>query len=398
MSKLRPIKNTELSEYCINILAKHDIHIVGELLKEKPEKIMKILNLNSGQVQKIRYELRRIYGPTRTTLEKQSSKNENVTKDFQISFTFCDGIKPVEIKTSGQCFSTLIGPLDDMLAPNLKVHGTNSNGDSIYSLGPSHLTSKVMWEICGPSGVGKTQLALTLICNFVQLYASEVLYIDTKLDFSASRVKRLLTSRQLTPDTIAGTLQAIKVERVLSAQGVIEMLELLYAELRQGSNHVNSIKMIVIDSLPAVWFLLKADANRLAGKYLLSRLSQMLYRLCDEYNIAVICINLSIIPSPKTNEDPNKNEALSVFCKDDQDISDILEDDDLDEETKNLTYRQVMGYFWLSKPRLRLSMEYMSAEEQEIRTSSRRLLQVTQSTCMREKKSCTVRICDQGVV
>ncbi|XP_075166898.1 rad51 recombinase D [Haematobia irritans] len=403
MSRLQIIKNTELSEYCLSILARHDINFVGEFLKEKPEKLMKILNLNAAQIQKIRNELKKTYGPIPITLAEQRSKYEKLNhRGSTLSFTFFDGTKSLEIETNGPCYSTLIGPLDDMLAPNLKVHDRKSQNDElICTHGPSHLTSKINWEICGPTGVGKTQLAMTLLCNFVHLYQTEALYIDTKLDFSASRIKQILTKRQLKPDIVAGILQAIKVERVLSAQGVVEMLETFYGELRKGSDHVIGIKMIIIDSLPAVWFLLKADSNRLAGKYLLSRLSQIVHRLCDEYDIAVIYINLSIIPTPSSEENQKKlSMAGSVLAKDDHDISDILEDDDMGVDVKNhLSYRQVMGHFWLSKPRLRLSMEYLSSDEdQEIKRSSRRLLKVLQSSCMRQGKCCTVRICDQGVV
>lgn len=289
MSKLTPLKNTELSEYCIGILAKHDIQLVVEFIKEKPEKLMKILNLNDVQIQKIKAELKRMYGPIKTNWsEKFQSMNESEN--------------PVEVKGNGQYYSTLIGPLDDLLAPSV-ITQTFSNNERYHMLGRSHLTSKIMWEICGPSGVGKTQLALTLVCNFIQLRQAEVLYIDTKLDFSTARLKQILTSRQLKTDIVAGIMQSIKVERVLSAQGVVEMLDSLYAELRNGSTFVRQIKMIVIDSLPAVWFLLKAEINRLAGKWLLSRLSQIIYRLCDEFSIAVICVNLSLIPSQSDIEE-----------------------------------------------------------------------------------------------
>lgn len=100
--------------------------------------------------------------------------------------------------------------------------------------------------------------------------------------------------------------------------------------------------------------------------------------------------------------------TVSLNSRYDHDISDILEnDDDNDDlvdvaaiETKNLNYRQVMGHFWVSKPCLRLSMEYISEDGKELRRSSRRILKVVQSTCIRRKTGCgcTVRICDQGVV
>ncbi|XP_073813988.1 rad51 recombinase D [Musca autumnalis] len=399
MSKLRCLPNTELSEYCLNILAKHEIQLVGEFLKESTEKLMKLLNLNATQIQKIKNELKRIYGPVRIKLADKfrSADDEIRESECVASFSFHDEKQTLAMKSNAsKCYYTLIGPLDDLLEPRVIVR--RLQGESIYSLGPSHLTSKMMWEICGPSGVGKTQLVLTLICNFIQLHQREALYIDTKLDFSATRVKNLLTARQLKKDVIAATLESIKVERVLSAQGLVEMLNILYVELRNRNECVKNIRLIVIDSLPAVWFLLKADANRLAGKCLLSRLAQILYRLLDEFDIGVICVNLSLIPHA-LEEQQKQQRLVTLVPKNDQDISDILEGDDIDIEPKQkLGYRQVMGNFWLSKPRLRLSMEYISEEERELRESDRRILKVTHSNCIATNGSCLVRICDQGVV
>lgn len=89
-----------------------------------------------------------------------------------------------------------------------------------------------------------------------------------------------------------------------------------------------------------------------------------------------------------------------MVSKHEQDISDILEDDDdnIEMEPKQLIYRQVMGNFWLSKPRLRLSMEYISENNVEMKKSSRRIIKVLHSSCMDTNGSCSVRICDQGVV
>ncbi|XP_011294693.1 DNA repair protein RAD51 homolog 3 isoform X2 [Musca domestica] len=398
MSKLHCLPNTELSEYCLNILAKYDIHLVGEFLKQTTEKLMKILNLNAAQIQKIKTELKRRYGPVRIDLAAKLRRCDENTGESECvaNFILSDEKQTLAIKSNSRCYYTLIGPLDDLLAPN--VVACRTRGNSSYFLGSSHLTSKMMWEICGPSGVGKTQMALTLACNFIQLHQREVLYVDTKLDFCATRVKNILTARQLKKDVTAGTLEAIKVERVLSAQGLVEILNTLYVELKNGSSCVKNIRLIIIDSLPAVWFLLKADANRLAGKCLLSRLAQILYRLCDEFHIGVICVNLSLIP--QALEERQKQHMGSVVSKHEQDISDILEDDDdnIEMEPKQLIYRQVMGNFWLSKPRLRLSMEYISENNVEMKKSSRRIIKVLHSSCMDTNGSCSVRICDQGVV
>lgn len=262
MLKLHVLANTELSAYCINILEKHGIVYLREFILEKNEKLMKILNLNFEQVLTIKKEFRLIYGPKLNTFEKRLAEEKHKRK----------------------LYGCQISCLDDILMPC----------DVLNNLS--------FWEICGPTGVGKTQLLLTLVLNFVANQISSVLYIDTKLDFSARRVKQMLKARKIEREFHAGIMSYIKVERVLSAKGVVEMLEQFLEQLQQENEDVMAIKLIVIDTLPAVWFLLKADSDRLAGKWLLSRLSQAINRLVFEHCIAVICVNLSLMSSQEENE------------------------------------------------------------------------------------------------
>lgn len=254
MLKLHILENTELSAYCLSILEKHGIHYIRDFISENPEKLMKILHLNFEQIRSIKKEFCRLYGP------KKHQRR----------------IKLV--------YGSYINDLDNMLAPHLLLNNLS------------------FWEICGPTGVGKTQLALTLLLNFVTQQYHQALYIDTKLDFSANRIRNMLKSREIEAEQHAGIMSFIKVERVLSAQGLVEMLEELHKQLMVENEDVKDIKLIVIDSLPAVWFLLRAESNRLAGKWLLSRLSQILNRLLWDFYIAVICVNLSLLPSPEENE------------------------------------------------------------------------------------------------
>lgn len=262
MLKLHVLANTELSAYCINILEKHGIVYLREFILEKTEKLMKILNLNFEQVLTIKKEFRRIYGPKAKTFDERLN----------------------EEKRKRKVYGCQISCLDDMLMPS----------DVLNNLS--------FWEICGPTGVGKTQLLLTLVLNFIANQISPVLYIDTKLDFSARRIKQMLKARKIEREFHAGIMSYIKVERVLSAKGVVEMLEHFLEQLQQENEDVMAIKLIVIDSLPAVWFLLKAESDRLAGKWLLSRLCQVINRLVFEHYIAVICVNLSLMPSQEENE------------------------------------------------------------------------------------------------
>ncbi|TMW42574.1 hypothetical protein DOY81_012344, partial [Sarcophaga bullata] len=264
----------------------------------------------------IKNEFRRLYGPKVKTFEERLA----------------------EEKRKRKVYGCQISCLDDMLMPS----------DVLNNLS--------FWEICGPTGVGKTQLLLTLVLNFVANQISPALYIDTKLDFSARRIKQMLKARKIERELHAGIMSYIKVERVLSAIGVVEMLEQFLEQLQQENEDVMAIKLIVIDSLPAVWFLLKADSDRLAGKWLLSRLSQAINRLVFEHYIAVIC----------RNETKTTTKVFQLPHNEDHDVSDLIEADDMVRITNRhlllFKHRPVLGYFWLTKPHLRLSRNMLSRD------------------------------------
>ncbi|KAI8128452.1 hypothetical protein FF38_10035 [Lucilia cuprina] len=398
MFKLHSLPNTELSDYCLNILEKHGIIWVREFIHEKPEKLMKILNLNLEQVLKIKKEFRGLYGPKRIIVEPPEQETQDEEENLVHEIRIYDPKKKV--------YGSHINALDNMLAPCLLLNNCS------------------FWEICGPTGVGKTQLALTLILNFVINQVAPALYIDTKLDFSASRIKDMLKAREIEPELYAGIMSYIKVERVLSAQGVVEMLAELHKQIELGNLDANAIKLIVIDSLPAVWFLLKAESNRLAGKWLLSRLSQNINRLVRQHYISVICINLSLLPStPEENETKSTSMhylfnfyfiyfyihtyflASLAAALNDQDISDIIAADDMElvnDKTSSLSssdYRPVLGLCWLTKPHLRLSLEFPPSDDVSYKLDpSLRIIKLIKSTWSPSDLSCSVSLQPEGVI
>lgn len=61
-------------------------------------------------------------------------------------------------------------------------------------IGGGFLTGKI-YEVCGSSGSGKTQLCLTVSAHIAHDFKQEVHYIDTKTDFSGKRVQEVLESK-----------------------------------------------------------------------------------------------------------------------------------------------------------------------------------------------------------
>lgn len=59
-----------------------------------------------------------------------------------------------------------------------------------------------IYEVCGVSSSGKTQLCLTIASNIALDPNNIVRYIDTKRDFSSSRIEEILLKRNYNKQVI----------------------------------------------------------------------------------------------------------------------------------------------------------------------------------------------------
>lgn len=91
----------------------------------------------------------------------------------------------------------------------------------------------------------------------------------------------------------------------------------------------------------------------------------------------------------------------------DHDVSDLIEADDMVSSTDNKpssllhNHRPVLGYFWLTKPHLRLSLEYRQPEDGNHRqdnATSLRVIRILKSRFSSNNIHCTVSLEDEGVV
>lgn len=93
-------------------------------------------------------------------------------------------------------------------------------------------------------------------------------------------------------------------------------------------------------------------------------------------------------------------DSLTTNDDNNDDVSDIIDADDVDMENKTssltLDYKPVLGYSWLTKPRVRLSMEYPATQDDK--DSSLRVIKVIKSVNSNKNASCLVKIQDVGVV
>lgn len=125
-----------------------------------------------------------------------------------------------------------------------------------------------LWEICGVSGVGKTQFCHTMAVNFVLKHPhTNVLYIDIKVDFSGKRIRQILRNRNINKIHSGNVMSNIKVERTFSLEGLVQILENFLKLLEQAEDlTIQSIKFIIIDSVPALTAMMRSgEIERFRG-------------------------------------------------------------------------------------------------------------------------------------
>lgn len=144
-----------------------------------------------------------------------------------------------------------------------------------------------MIDLCGLSASGKTQLCSTIAVNLSQFTEAEVLWIDTKADFSGQRIYRMLKHRKLLDPEAFDVMRRIKVEACDDPKRLIEMI----SEISGNITAFERVKLLVIDSLPALWFLLHGEQTPIAHR-LLAELSNRLRRLAVESGIVIITLNI----------------------------------------------------------------------------------------------------------
>lgn len=154
-------------------------------------------------------------------------------------------------------------------------------------LGGGFLTGNVI-DICGLTASGKTQLYTTIAVNWSANHDYECFVIDTKGDFSGDRINRMLLNRgELSVDKRKHIMRNIKVEKCNSP---FKLMELIRNLLDQVDSYPR-FKLLVIDSLPTLWFLFHGNKRSLNQRNL-AILADLLRKLAVEHAIVVATINI----------------------------------------------------------------------------------------------------------
>lgn len=143
-------------------------------------------------------------------------------------------------------------------------------------------------DVCGLPASGKTQLHTTIAINFAIDRQSETIVIDTKGDFSGERIHRILVHRKMDDSTERkDIMERIKVQTCNDPDHLIEFIEKLITEIDSYKN----LQLLVIDSLPALWFLYHGNTNAI-GLRKLAELTHLLRKLAVEHGIIVLTVNI----------------------------------------------------------------------------------------------------------
>lgn len=152
-------------------------------------------------------------------------------------------------------------------------------------------------EVFGEPACGKSQLCMTIAANVASRGAADpvdVFYVDTKCDFSASRVQSMLLAGKCSEEEAREAMQRIKVERIHSPEHLLGTVEELLAQIDQ-EERFGKFRVLLVDSLPALWYAHQNSSSSCYPVGMLTSLAGLLRKLASENMIAVVVVNLRIV-------------------------------------------------------------------------------------------------------
>nr|XP_023016772.1 DNA repair protein RAD51 homolog 4-like isoform X1 [Leptinotarsa decemlineata] len=230
------------SSTVVNSLNKKQIMTILDFLNCNAKLIENTCNLTFRDILDIRKEL----------LKKYAARPENAFSSYQYILSHCAIIQ------------TGIINLDQLLEGGLFT-------GNIY-------------EICGLPSSGKSLFCLTLMKNLASsIRDGNIHYFDTKHDFQAVKFKQML--KHLDKEVMVEVMNHIFIKRSKTKEELLKHLTELKKEVENGSN----IKIIVIDSLPPLYF---QSFDHTESNSFLNHMVNILRYLTVKFNIIAIVTNL----------------------------------------------------------------------------------------------------------
>ena len=150
-----------------------------------------------------------------------------------------------------------------------------------------------MYEVTGHPGMGKTQLCLTASAECL-IAGGNVIYIDTKGDFSQNRLRQILQARGVP----AASLESDLLQRILLCKIGTEA-ELVKAVNMVAEMKTEKLQLLVIDNITVPLLRLITDDQIQRGMYVGCSLSHLIQSIARTRHAAVLLVsNLKGGPAP----------------------------------------------------------------------------------------------------
>lgn len=150
------------------------------------------------------------------------------------------------------------------------------------------LLSGNLIDVCGLSGSGKTVLCRAIAVNLAIGYGAGTLFVDTNGDFCADGIHKMLVQRKIAGETQRKhIMQHIKAAKCRDPNELIRCIDTLI----DSFDACAPFKLLVIDSMPAIWFNMYGIHTSYAQRTLVT-LIHRLRRLAVERAIIVIAVNV----------------------------------------------------------------------------------------------------------
>ena len=143
----------------------------------------------------------------------------------------------------------------------------------LFELNTNHI-----YEIYGPPGSGKSQFCLTLTAMLSE--QGKVFYIDTKNDFSSSRLKCILKNP-------TNCFNNIKVAKAFDIE---EVLKVTY-ELLANSNKMSNSKLLILDNIASIVWPLFEEENSSELFAAIGQLISNLRKIAFFYQMTIVIVN-----------------------------------------------------------------------------------------------------------